>query len=154
MILDNLANTRAAYENMDARLARAIEWLRATDLAAIADGQKISIDGERVYAMSQSYETIDPAEGFYEAHRNYIDIQIMVEGSEVMYWTPLADLPTVKTPYNPDRDVVFFEEPSFGVPMPVRAGDFAVFFPSDGHKPRCRNGAAEKIRKIVVKIAV
>ncbi len=154
MILDNLATTRVAYENMDARLARAIDWLRAADLSAIAKGEKILIDGDRVYAMGQSYETIDPAAGSYETHRNYIDIQIMVEGEEIMYWTPLADLSTVKTPYSPERDVEFFEEPAFGVPLTVRAGDFAVFFPSDGHKPRCRIGEAKTIRKIVVKIAV
>ena len=154
MILDNLAATRAAYENMDARLARAIDWLRATDLSTIAKGEKVLIDGDRVYAMGQSYETIDPATASYEAHRSYIDIQIMVEGEEVMYWTPLADLPKVKTPYTPERDVEFFEEPAFGVPLTVRAGDFAVFFPSDGHKPRCRLGDAKTIRKIVVKIAV
>lgn len=154
MILDNLHNTLAAYENMDARLAKAFDWLRATNLSALAMGEKIVIDGNRVYALTQSYDTIDPSEGSFEAHRSYIDIQIMLSGSEVMLWTPLADLPTVKTPYNYEKDLVFFEEPAFFVPLTVRAGDFAVFFPSDGHKPRCRNGTSEKIRKIVVKIAV
>lgn len=155
MILDNLAATRAAYENMDERLSRAFDWLRSTDLATIAPDQKVVIDGDRVYAQGQSYETIDPADGRFEAHRNYIDIQIMVSGTEVMYWTPLADLPVAKTPYSYERDVVFFEEPSFVVPLTLRAGDFAVFFPSDGHKPKCRhNNTAEKVHKIVVKIAV
>lgn len=154
MILDNLATTRVAYENMDVRLAKAFAWLRATDLDAIPPDEKIFIDGERVYAMSQSYETIEPHIGSFEAHRNYIDIQIMVAGEEIMYWAPLSDLAVIKKEYNYGKDAVFFEEPAVSVPLLVRAGEFAVFFPSDGHKPRCRNGNPETIRKIVVKIAV
>lgn len=154
MILDNLAHTRAAYENMNARLARALDWLRTTDLAALSPDQTVRIDGDRIYATLQSYETIEPAAGSFEAHCCYIDIQAMVAGTEIMYWTPLSELHTVKTPYNRERDLVFFEEPSFCVPLTVRAGDFAVFFPSDGHKPRCRVDSPQTIRKVIVKIAV
>lgn len=154
MILDNLYTTQCDYGNMGARLDRAFTWLRNNDLKAIQPGQIIDVEGKWISAQIQAYDTINPAEGFFEMHRSFIDIQIVVAGSEIMYWTPGARLETVKTPYDYDRDIVFFEEPAFSVPFTVHEGEFAVFFPSDGHKPRCKVGETVSVRKIVVKVAV
>ena len=154
MIIDNLHNTQCDYGNMDGRLARAFAWLRSTDLKALKPDQAIPVEDRRIVAITQSYQTINPADAAFETHRAFIDIQIMVSGSEIMYWSPAAKLTKVKTPYNYEKDLVFFEEPEFSVPMPFHEGDFAVFFPSDGHKARCRLGEPAKVGKIVVKVAV
>ncbi len=155
MIIDNLHTSLCDYGNMDVRLAKAFDWLKATDLKALAPDQAIVIDGNRVKAQIQAYETIKPETGSFETHRSYIDIQIMVEGQEIMYWAPMSELTAIKTPYNFEKDLVFFEEPKHKIPMLFREGDFAVFFPTDGHKPRCQAaGKAEKVKKIVVKVAV
>lgn len=154
MILDNLYTTRVAYENMDERLSKAFDWLRSTDLKSLTPDTKVVIDGERVFAQVQSYDTIKPETGDFETHRSYIDIQVVVTGTETIMWTPLAKLTAVKTPYDFGRDLVFFEEPDFQVALPMNEGDFTVLFPTDGHKPRCQNGGVSKVLKIVVKIAV
>ncbi len=157
MILDNLNTTRAAYENMDARLAKALRWLRKSDLKALfAEGdRKIVIDGDRLIAQIQSYDSIKPEAADFEAHRSYIDIQIVVSGREVIEWAPLAFLPEVKKPYDFDKDIVFFKEPAHKVAVPlVKPGDFVVLFPTDGHKPRCQVAGPEKVQKIVVKVSV
>jgi uncharacterized protein, YhcH/YjgK/YiaL family len=154
MILDNLKTSLTDYGNIDGRLARAFEWLKSQDLAAIAPNQVITIDGDRIKAQIQEYATIAETDGFFEAHRAYIDIQIVVKGSEIMYWCPLSNLTAVKEAYDWDKDMIKYEEPKSSVPILVEEGHFAVFFPTDGHKPKIQNKTSATVRKIVVKVAV
>lgn len=154
MILDNLASSHCDYGSMDGRLARAFEWLKAHDLASLQTGQVVTIDGSRIKAQIQEYETIAPEQGAFEVHRAYADIQIMVKGCETMQWTPLSRLTNIKTPYNYEKDLVFFEEPVISSSFLVEEGNFCVFFPTDGHKPRCMVNQPEMVKKIVVKVAV
>ena len=93
-----------------------------------------------------------PAEKKWEAHRNYLDIQYVAEGREVMGWAPVGRL-TPAGPYNPEKDVINFQEAEAS-PVQVEKGGFALFYPEDGHQPGCQLGAAAKIRKIVVKVKV
>lgn len=154
MILDHLYSTRCDYGNMDGRLARAFDWLRNTDLKDLDPDQAIKIDGNRIFAHIQSYETVRAEDASFEAHLSYIDIQVVVSGTEAILWTPLEKLTKVKTPYKFEKDIVFYEEPEVSVPLTLEENYFAVLFPTDGHKPRCLVGKSERVKKIVVKVAV
>ncbi|MDR3211012.1 MAG: YhcH/YjgK/YiaL family protein [Planctomycetota bacterium] len=154
MIIDNLYSTLCSYANLDSRLATALEWLRRQDLSALPRDTRLPIDGDRIYALAQSYSTQDPGQVKFESHRLYIDLQLVVEGREIIFWTPLARLEKISVPYDFAKDTVFYEDPASDSAIPLAAGDFAVLFPSDGHKPRCWLGAAAPVSKVVVKIAV
>ena len=154
MILDNLTTTLADYGAVNPKIARAIEWLKSRDLAALEPGQVITVDGERITAQIQSYTTIEPSEGLFETHRLFIDIQVITSGHETIYWAPLARLPEIHTPYSYENDLIFYNEPAMSVPVHMEAGDFAIFFPSDGHKPKCHTAGPKQVGKIVVKVAV
>ena len=154
MILDNIHTTLADYGAMSPKIARAVEWLKSRDLKSIEPGQVITVDGDRIKAQIQSYTTQAPSEGRFEAHRLFIDLQIIVSGQETIHWAPLARLPGVGTPYDYGNDLVFFQEPDWSVPIRMEEGDFAIFFPSDGHKPKCQVDAPATVGKIVIKIAV
>lgn len=154
MILDNLHTTLTDYGAVNPKIARAMEWLKGQDLKSLEPDQVITVDGERIKAQIQAYNTQEASAGLFEAHRLFIDIQIMVSGEETMLWVPLARLPEVHTPYDYVKDVVFFQEPAWSVPLRMGEGDFVIFFPSDGHKPKCQADKPEAVRKIVVKIAV
>ena len=108
MIFDEKQNLDF-YRNLgiEGRYAKAVDFLKNTDLAALEPG-KYEIDGKDVYANVTAYTTIPWEEAKYEAHEHYTDIQYVIEGSEVMTYAPVHEM-TVKTPYNPDKDVVFFE---------------------------------------------
>lgn len=154
MIMDNLYTSRVDYGQMSGKLDKAFAWLRANDLKSIEPGQTIVVDGERISAQIQAYRTLQPKEMRFEAHRCYIDIQLVVSGRETIYWAPLARLPKIDTPYNYDKDAVFFEDPEISVPLRLEAGDYAIFFPTDGHKPKCIVSQPESVAKIVMKVAV
>jgi YhcH/YjgK/YiaL family protein len=149
MFMDRLSNT-AVHEALPARVRRALEYLRATDLDALAPGRH-EVDGDRIFALVQDYRTRPAEDCRWEAHRQYIDVQHVVSGDERMGYVPIADT-RERDPYDPERDVAFFE-PGRDFIL-VRAGMFAVFWPTDVHAPQAADGPPSTVRKVVVKVAV
>lgn len=131
--------------------SRAFAFLRRTGLADLPDG-KHPIDGERVFALIQRYETAAAPEPRFEAHRDYIDVQYVVGGSEVIGWAPLATV-DISEPYDPGKDACFGSAPRW-TPVLLGEGHLAVFWPEDAHAPRLAAGAPGTVLKIVVKISL
>ncbi len=132
------------------RYAKAIEWLQSQDLAALENG-KYEIDGKDVYANVMSYTTLPWEDAKYEAHENYTDIQYVISGREVMTYAPVdALVPT--GPYDPAKDVVKFDNSNPGLRVAAGAGEYMIFFPWDGHKPKAADGEPAEVKKVVVKI--
>ncbi|MDP3072815.1 MAG: YhcH/YjgK/YiaL family protein [Opitutaceae bacterium] len=106
------------------------------------------------FAIEQAYETKPRAEGFFESHRKYIDLQLVVEGDEVMEVVDASRI-AVREPYNADRDLVIYGDAAGASVLRVSSGLAAIFFPADVHMPTLRSGASGGlVRKTVVKIPV
>lgn len=151
MILDTL-DRAALYHGVHPGFEKAFAYLNA--LTKFPDEGKYPIDGENVFASVQVYETSAAAENLWEAHRDYIDIQYVFSGNETMGWAELsAFAPAAK--YEAEKDVILEKEITGGTFFDIAERQFAVFFPSDIHKPRCIAPAGkQKILKIVVKVKV
>ena len=107
-----------------------------------------------VFVIEQVYPTRLRADGFFESHRKFIDVQAVFEGEELMEVADIARM-TVKQPYNEKRDLLIYEDSTEASLLRVYAGQAAVFFPSDVHMPTLRVRAeAVQVRKCVVKIPV
>jgi biofilm protein TabA len=150
MICENIKSAKD-YSGINKNFEKAFEFLKSQDLAKLAVG-KYEIDGEKVFAMVQEYTTQNEAEKKWEAHEKYIDIQLIVEGKEVMGYTPATTL-EVSEDLRPESDLIFYKETSTGSNIKFTNGDFAIFFPEDAHKPGCALGECSKIKKVVVKVA-
>lgn len=147
MILDTLSQS-ASYQQLGPRFAAGLKWLEEFS-SATADG-RYDIDGDNVFALVQSYDTVPPADKKYESHRVYADIQYIVEGSEVIYYAPTAGLvPTMA--YDATKDCSLYADPAAATPLFMAAGRFAIFYAQDGHKPGCVHNMASRIKKVVVK---
>ena len=150
MIYDFLANS-SLYSPANARLAQGFEWLRKMDIKT-EDG-KIDILGDDIFAIVQSYNTYPQQERRFESHRTYIDIQYVFEGEEIMYYAPTNEL-KISEAYDTERDVAFYLDPKSIVAIPVKAGQFTVFYPEDAHKPCCITSISSYVRKVVVKVRI
>jgi YhcH/YjgK/YiaL family protein len=146
MITDQLANG-LCYAAIDARLARAIEFLQRADLAALPEGRH-DIEGDAIYALVQRYASKPPGEGRWEAHQRYADLQIVVRGEERMGYGQLGRF--TRGTYDPVKDVEFPTGDADFVQL--GAGDFIVLWPGEAHMPGMAVGAPADVRKIVVKI--
>ncbi|MDQ0290442.1 YhcH/YjgK/YiaL family protein [Oligosphaera ethanolica] len=145
MILDSLSNARY-YEHAHPLFAKAFKFLLESPLATLDIG-RIDIQGDDVFALVQEPDGKDIVGAKLEAHRRYIDLQMIVSGDEVMGWAPLSGLGH-DLGFNEEKDCGFWSDKPMAF-FPVRPGCFAIFFPEDAHAPNCGKG---KSRKIVVKI--
>lgn len=146
MILDTLARADR-YSTLHPLFARAFDFLRNTDLDALAPGRH-AIAGEQLFALVEDGVGRTRAEAQLECHRRYIDIQLVLAGVDEMGWKPLADCVVPATDYDAARDIGFFNDaPASWVATPP--GSFCVFFPDDAHAPLVSAG---RIRKVVLKI--
>jgi len=128
------------------------KWIEALKYSFKFSNGKYELDGNNVYAMVQSYETLKEEELKFEAHREYIDLQFVAGGKEIIKWTNTTAL-TPCTQYNEGKDYILYEEHE-GTCIKLKDGWFTILLPDDAHKPKCVWEQSETIKKIVVKIKV
>lgn len=141
------------YDYLSDKFNKAFAFLRETNLSELPVGN-IPIDGEEVYVNVQSYTTMDATTCPFESHRLYFDLQYVVEGEEIFGYEPVERLsPSME--YDKERDLIFYDEPEESGSILLKAGDFAIVPPEDGHAPRrmSKNGPCE-VKKLVIKIRV
>ena len=111
---------------------------------------KKHILSDNIYANVEEYTTKDV--GYFEAHRDYLDIQILLSGEEIIEYTPLIGLKT-KDEYDKTRDIeFFFDGESQITPIKLQKGLFTVLYPQDAHKPQLKFKSNMPVKKVVVKV--
>lgn len=109
--------------------------------------------GDGIFALEQAYLTKDPAKARFESHRAHVDIQLIVAGVEEMQVADVRFL-HVAEDFTPARDILFYADFASASALRVVAGEAAVFFPVDGHRPSLRVGDSAAVWKTVVKVPV
>lgn len=150
MIVDTLKNC-GTYYGSNERFKAAFDFIKKAVKENLPVGT-YEIDGRNLFAFIQEYETKLPEESAFEGHRNYIDIQYIVSGTEVMM---VADISKMKESCEYKEDIVFFDDYEKASICVIEAGKYGIFFPWDAHKPGlCFGEKPEKARKIVVKVRI
>jgi YhcH/YjgK/YiaL family protein len=148
MIFDTIDNADR-YAALHSQFPRAFEFIRNTDLLALAPG-RYSIVGDDLFVIVENVAGRSRDEAKLECHRKYIDIQLVLEGVDEMGWKPLADCREPVADYSAERDIQFFRDsPASWIVTP--SGAFCIFFPEDAHAPLVATG---NIRKLIFKIAI
>ena len=98
------------------------------------------------------YFTKSENEKFWESHKKYLDVQIMINGTEKVSVGDMRNM-DIKS-FDAEKDLVILEgEKEFDII--ITTGDVLVFFPNDVHKPELNvseNDNSGNIRKIVTKV--
>ena len=104
---------------------------------------------ESDYANVEMYETKFSQDAKFEAHKKYIDIQILLDGSERIYYTSLQGLNECE-PYNEVRDIVFYKNAIINADYVTLDGtNFAMIFPHEAHAPQVCVGEKSNVKKVV-----
>ena len=148
MILDVLENAHH-YLALHKGFAKAFDFLLRPDVKELPVG-KYEIDADRVYAMVSKDPGRRKEDAQLETHERYIDIQLVLAGTDDMGWKPksLCKKPFGEYDQNTDEQI-FTDEPDAWVS--TQSGAFVIFFPEDAHMPLISSG---KINKVVVKVAL
>ena len=146
MILDSLENAEK-YFHLHPLFKEAFEYIRAQSPGALTAG-KFEIKGRELHASVSLKEGLKKQDAKFEAHNQYIDIQVCPAGSETLGWKPRNTCTDPAGEYNEEKDVIFFNDlPDTYFEM--KAGQFAIFFPDDVHAPMIGEG---QVKKLVVKV--
>lgn len=148
MVVDTLAEA-SRYEPLHRGFRAAFDFLRDTDVRSLAEGRTV-IDGDRLFALVQSYATQPVEGGKLEAHRTYIDIQFVVSGEEHIGYAPLGGLPP-DAPFDAEKDIGFYRGEAACL-VKLSAGMFAVFYPHDAHLPGRHLTVPSRVKKVVLKV--
>ena len=148
MIYDKISNIET-YAGISSDIYLGLKWLRDVN-PDIANG--VYEINPRVKAIVSEYTTKEINENGYEAHREYVDIQYLINGKEVINSLPLEYLKETKL-YNKEIDAAFYEEAGTK-PQELLLGNgyFAILFPQDGHMPQLCVSKPENVKKVVIKV--
>ena len=106
-----------------------------------------------VYVSVQEYTTKARSEAKYEAHKKFIDIQMILSGKELIAVSPI-DKMTISDEYNEEKDFMLFHHNDECTDYVLEAGDFLILYPQDVHMPGVCVNEKSPVRKIVVKVPV
>jgi len=141
------------YKVLGSNLATAIAWLEKGGWDTLADG-RYEVDGTAVYALVSHYNTKTPEAARYETHKDYIDIQLLVSGREILQVRKPEGLVT-SVPYKPDIEFYATPEPNDCHAMLLEPGVALVLYPEDAHRPGLAiAGSSEPVHKLVLKVAL
>ncbi len=146
MVIDKFENM-AQYASLNPLFAEAMAYLEQTDLNALATGKVVLKEGELFVSIAQT-KPKTKEEARLETHNEFIDIQIPLSGTEVMGYTPRAELPEEE--YDADKDITFYAGLAADY-LAVEPGMFAIFFPQDAHAPGI---TPDGVKKVIVKVKV
>ena len=107
----------------------------------------------KLYVNVQKYAPHLYDEEKVEYHRDYIDIQLLLLGEENIIYTALDGLEEVIA-YSKENDYGMDRlAQGKGTVLEMNVGNFAIFFPGEGHEP-CVGNPDTAVVKAVVKIKV
>ncbi len=140
----------SAYRGIHPNLDLALERITPEFLASVGP-ERVEIKGGDVYATRFTYETVPAEESFFEAHKKYLDIHIMMEGSEGVEIAP----PEVLSEFDRVEANDFYAYRGEGdYKLILSPGDFLVVFPSDAHRIKMQVDGPRTVSKVVFKVKI
>ena len=125
------------------------KWIRHTELGFLPIGRNEI--GEGAFANVAEYDT--KLQNVFEAHRQYIDVQLLCSGEEVAEVAPLKKAKGQQDDYNAAGDYVLYAEADESVARLISPSSWQLFFPNEAHKPcMAVDGKPGPVRKICIKI--
>lgn len=128
----------------------AFDYLKNTDLAALNTGRYF-LKSDSLIVIVDEYNTKNPEETKYEAHKKYIDIQYLIKGEEKIGVSKLQKDSKVVISYDETKDIAFYDmaEENYRT---ANSSVFFIFFPEDAHRPCVKTDENSPVKKIVFKI--
>lgn len=152
MILDLLKNAKN-YAGIHPGVDRALEEMKRFTPENYGDG-RVDVDADNVFLLLNNYETHPKSESMAEAHRKYIDVMYMVEGSETIYVKNVEKLRCITEEYTEENEALMAKTDDDATAVRLEAGYFVVLFPQDAHSPACDADGKQTVKKIIGKVRV
>ena len=151
MIVDTLANADK-YTSIHPLFAKAFEYIKSQNLAELEIGKTDVAEGLKAIVSDKAGMPAADSIAKFECHNNNIDIQLCISGNETIGWKPRSTCASQKGDYNPEKDVVFYNDAP-DMYFNLTDSQFAIFFPEDVHAPMIAVND-QPIKKLVMKVKI
>ena len=152
MIFTDLSKINDLLPYVSLRIGKALAYLRDTNFESLPNGE-YEVEGRAIFARVNTYETEAREEKKPESHIKYIDLQFLVAGKESIGFCPLTEEHKLVEDYADEQDLLFYEKAHNENYVNMKAGDIAIFFPWEIHRPGCNlDGEKAQVKKVVVKV--
>lgn len=149
MIFGNIGQEKT-YGFLPDALKECFDYAKVHDLITFEKGCH-PIDGERLFVNIVEYTTTEAKSRFWEAHREYLDLHLLLDGQEQIDINFIENM----------RQEEYVEADDFlplvGTPnshVILRKGDFLICYPEDGHRTAVEVEGPENIKKAIFKIRI
>ena len=149
MIFGNVRNLKE-YFFLEDGVFECFRYAKEHDLCGYDRGSH-EIDGKRLFFNMIECETVEAEKRFWEAHRDYLDIHLMVEGRKQIDLNFVHNMDVKE--YVKEEDFLSMEGPKNGSVI-LEEGDFLICYPSDAHRTAVAVDKTQKIRKAVFKVRI
>lgn len=147
MIIDKIENI-SLYPQVPTKIAEFIK-----DMNSSIENGKYDFD-ENNYINIEEYCTKPINNALYEAHKKYIDVQLLLTGKEQIYVSEVKDL-SEKTQYDDLKDIIFYsndiDKNKF---ITLDGNNFVILFPHEAHAPQIAFEKLQNVKKVVAKIKI
>lgn len=150
MIYDNIKNIER-YQGLSGDIYDGLRYLTSID-DSIENGVHQITDN--VKAIVSEYETKEANPNGFEAHREYLDIQYLVSGKEIIKCIPIDDLVVVRDYDEANDYLLFSDNVNNTLDFLLGEGYFTLLYPDDAHEPQLCDGKPMPVKKVVIKIKI
>jgi len=150
MIFDTLENLDK-YAGLNQNIIRVLEEAKKVNTDNYPK-ERIVLDGDKLFINCPQYDTHELEGALCEAHQNYVDVFVMIDGEEIVYVKNIKDLKKIDKPYNPEIDALLTEIEKDSLPVVMKNGTFLVLFPEDVHGPGCNVNGVSHVKKLIGKV--
>ena len=149
MIFGNLKD-KNDFSYLSSAIQECFDYAEHHDLLNYEKGSH-PIDGERLFVNIVEYTTTTPENRFWEAHRDYLDLHLMLRGTEQIDLNFIDNME--QKDFVPKDDFLPLE----GIPnahVILTHNDFLICYPKDGHRTAVAVHEPETIKKAIFKIRI
>lgn len=149
MIIGNIHNLEECAF-LEEQVKECFAYAKTHDLSGWEKGRH-DIDGDRLFVNIVEYTTTVPEERFWEAHKYYLDVHVMLHGTEQI---DLNFIQNMKLGDFVEADDFLPMDGEKKVSVILKDGDFLICYPSDGHRTAVAADGPETIKKAIFKVRI
>lgn len=149
MIFGNVRNLKE-YLCMEDGIFECFNYAKENNLSAYDRGCH-EIDAKRIFVNIMEYETVKPEDRFWEAHREYLDVHLMLEGTERI---DLNFIQNMDVKEYAAKDDFLSMDGEKNASVILKPGDFLVCYPTDAHRTAVAADKQENIKKAIFKVKI
>lgn len=151
MIFGNIKDLESSFAWLPEPLKIAVQHLKTTDFEALPAGN-YELQGRDIYVQVIDMHTRPFADTHPEVHRQYIDVQFLARGAEKIGVATDTGNNQVARDKLAEHDLLLYTGMENESTLTMTPGSFAVFLPTDVHRPGCAADQPQAIRKVVIKV--